>query len=130
MDRRTIENHLTITSLDEVIEGLVDNMDDEEIDRYVRLCNTICRKLGIPNQRYSDCIVLIDKDDSFHPIVVSDIEQEDKSRRITSARVYGIPMVWENDYNGARWCYFKSEEDALDYVTSYIEDIYDGDYNF
>ncbi len=131
MDTRTIENHLSITSLDEVIEGLVDNMDDEEIDRYVRLCNTICRKLGIPNQNYSDCTVLIDKDNSFHPIVVSDIEQEDKSRRITSARVYGIPMVWENDYvNGARWYYFKSEEDALDYVMSYIDDIYDGEYDF
>ena len=131
MDRRTIENHLNITSLDDVIEGLVGNMDDDDIDKYIRLCDAICRKLGIRSGNYGDCVVLVDKYDEFVPTQTNQRKQEESSRKITSARVYGIPMVWENDYvNGARWYYFKSEEDALDYAMSYIDDIYDGEYDF
>ena len=92
--------------VDEVFEGMMDNADDETIDNFNRVINSVARKL---KAKQNDIAILISRDDlgltGGTPL----------SKR-GDLLFYDTPMVSEK-VNGITWLYFPNEEIAYNWLS-------------
>ncbi len=97
---------LALLHVDEAFEGMMDNADDETIDNFSRVVNSVSRKL---KAKQNDIAILISRDDlgltGGTPL----------SKR-GDLLLYDTPMVSEK-VNGDTWLYFPNEEIAYNWLS-------------
>lgn len=114
-------NDLTIIPMDEMIDGFMGNMSDEQIDKEIKSMERFARLLKEKN--FANIYVLIDYNREY------DIEWLDKSlyevlkksgdwKLINVFADSDIKFIRE-DYNGNLYYYFKGEQDLNEYVEFY-----------
>lgn len=105
--------------LSDVIEGMVDNMSDDDIDSDLRLFKRIAQKLQVRNM--DDVVVVIDPDGEFDPqYYVTEVGQKvgpiyKNNNDIIEYELFGVHMIAEN-HSGQMFLYFRDSSSAKKYM--------------
>lgn len=105
--------------LSEVIEGMVDNMSDDDIDSDLRLFKRIAQKLQVRNM--DDVVVVVDPDGEFDPqYYVTEVGQKvgpiyKNNNDIVEYELFGVHMIAEN-HSGQMFLYFRDSSSAKKYM--------------
>lgn len=95
---------------DTLIDGYINNMDDDDIDRELRLHNKFARALGV---KADDLLVVVNTDE-YAPSASSETPIKDLTKSAKLYNVGGIPLI-EEKKNGL-FLWFKDERDIQDYI--------------
>ena len=105
--------------LSDIIEGMVDNMSDDDIDKDLRLFKRIAQKLQVRNM--DDVVVVIDPDGEFDPqYYVTEVGQKvgpiyKNNNDIVEYEIFGVHMIAEN-HSGQMFLYFRDSSSAKKYM--------------
>lgn len=105
--------------LSDIIEGMVDNMSDDDIDKDLRLFKRIAQKLQVRNM--DDVVVVIDPDGEFDPqYYVTEVGQKvgpiyKNNNDIVEYEIFGVHMIAEN-HSGQIFLYFRDSSSAKKYM--------------
>lgn len=96
----------------DVIDGLNGNMDNDNIDRELRLLNRIARKLGL--KRADDIVAYVDVELMYDPTYFDGVKHT-TSGQLSEYEVNGINFLGQM-VNGNLWLYFRNETDGEAYL--------------
>jgi len=99
-----------ITTVDDMLSGMIGNMYDDELDDELKLFSRYARQLKVKD--YSKLIVLIDSTGEFY-----DVTYHCEPERICT--VVDTPFVYD-ERNGNTFFYFKTESDCYDFIDKHI----------
>lgn len=105
--------------LSDIIEGMVDNMSDDDIDNDLRIFKRIAQKLQVRNM--DDIVVVIDPDGEFDPqYYVTEVGQKvgpiyKNNNDIVEYEIFGVHMIAEN-HSGQMFLYFRDSSSAKKYM--------------
>ena len=115
-----IEESYNDRPLEDIIEGSVNNMDDEDFDRDIKFYNRVSRLLKSSINKI--WVIIADYEDDF----LSWIDDAEEVRKINdNAKLYKLEnglLVVRELMNGNIYLYFKDENDA-DKYKSYMKDL-------
>lgn len=115
-----IEESYNDRPLEDIIEGSVNNMDDEDFDRDIKFYNRVSRLLKSSINKI--WVIIADYEDDF----LSWIDDAEEVRKINdNAKLYKLEndlLVVRELMNGNIYLYFKDEDDA-DKYKSYMKDL-------
>lgn len=107
--------------LSEIIEGMTDNMSEDQIDNDLRLFKRIAQKLRARN--VDDVVVVIDPDREFDPrYYVTEVGQEvgpvyKNSNDVIEYEIFGVNVISE-DHADQLFLYFRDSTSAKKYMQS------------
>lgn len=105
--------------LSDIIEGMVDNMSDDDIDKDLRIFKRIAQKLQVRNM--DDVVVVVDPDGEFDPqYYVTEVGQKvgpiyKNNNDIVEYEIFGVHMIAEN-HSGQMFLYFRDSSSAKKYM--------------
>lgn len=103
----------------DIIAALPDNMPEDQIDKEVELFTRINKKIGV-----TDSLFIIDSEGKFNPDYLDFDMIDDFDGEVYT--VNGIKFYVEHNNNGKDYLYFRSEDDAKNYV-DFVNKFYDED---
>ena len=123
--KESLDDKGSVTTLDDVIAGMIGNMSDDDIDSNLKLFSRIGKVLGVPD--YSKVIVFIDTNDeynlSYYINLFDSVTDVYKKRDDIKLFIKGSAKCIQETYrNGNVFIYAKSENDIqtfLDAVDEY-----------
>lgn len=112
-----------VTTLEDVIDGMIDNASEESIDKTIKLYNKIMRFFGkkANGDHYDEIFVCIDSDWTYDPESYVDVEAFDMEKKpspIKDIRLYqfGLNNLLVEEFNGHIFIYTDSENTLYDYL--------------
>jgi len=105
--------------ISDVIEGMMGNMDDDDIDRDLRIFKRIAQKLQVRNM--DDVVVVIDSDSEYDPqYYITEVGQKvgpvyKNSDDLIEYELFGSHLIAENHPNGL-FLYFRDSASAKKYI--------------
>lgn len=97
---------------EEVIEGMMGNLDDKDLDYQIRYLTKIARRLGL--RRVDDLIMYVDDEWMYDPTIYSS-EYFQMPTTPTNFEINGVKFIAAKEF-GSIWLYFNSEADGCTYL--------------
>lgn len=116
-------NVYNVTTLEDVIDGMIDNASEESIDKTLKLYNKIMRFFGkkANGDHYDEVSVYVDSDWTYDPESYVDVEAFDMEKKpspIKDIRLYqfGLTYLLVEEFNDNIFIYTDSEDTLYDYL--------------
>lgn len=113
----------SVTTLEDVIDGMIDNASEESIDKTLKLYNKIMRFFGkkTNGDHYDEVSVYVDGDWTYDPesyVNVKAFDMEKKPSPIKDIRLYQFDLTYllVEEFNGNIFIYTDSENTLYDYL--------------
>lgn len=106
-------------SVSDIIAAMTDNCSEEQIDKELKLFDSINQKLGV-----DDAVFIIDDEGRFNPDYLDFDMIDDLDGNVYTVK--GIKFYVEHNDNGRDYMYFRSDDDAKSYV-DLVNKFYDED---
>ena len=97
---------LYVTTIDEMLEGYINNMDDDDIDRDIKLFTKFAKTLGIKN--FTDMVVFIDQNDDI--FLTNQYDEK-----------FTAVDYMKDTTNGVNFYFFRNENDCGKFIYDFYQ---------